>query len=42
LQRSNGTWTIGACDDYMKTIYLCEDLEYNLMKKVLLQQQQSF
>ena len=35
LQRSDGSWTIGACDDYMKTIYLSEDLSQRLMKKVL-------
>lgn len=35
LQRSDGSWTIGACDDMLKTIYLREDLDLNLMKKVL-------
>ena len=35
LMRSNGSWTIGACDDMLKTIYVCEDLDLNMMKKVL-------
>ena len=35
LQRSDGSWTIGACDDDLKTIYLCEDLDNFMMKKVL-------
>lgn len=35
LQRSDGTYTIGACDDLAKTIYVSEDLEGPLMKKVL-------
>lgn len=35
LQRSDGTWSIGACDDYYKTIYLSENLDTKTMKKVL-------
>ena len=35
LRRSNGSWSIGACDDYTKTIYLLENLNNNMMKKVL-------
>ena len=35
LQRSDGSWTLGACDDYLKTIYLSEDLDLKMMKKVL-------
>ena len=35
LMRSDGSWTIGACDDSLKTIYICEDLNLKMMKKVL-------
>lgn len=35
LQRSDGSWTIGACDDRLKTIYLYEDLDNTMLKKVL-------
>lgn len=35
LKRSDGTWSIGACDDSMKTIFLDETLGDHLMKKVL-------
>ena len=35
LQRSDGSYTIGVCDDPDKTIYICDGLELNLMKKVL-------
>ena len=35
LQRSDGSWSIGACDDMLKTIYVCEDLNLTMMKKVL-------
>lgn len=35
LMRSDGSWTIGACDDDLKTIYICEDLDLKMMKKVL-------
>jgi hypothetical protein len=33
--RGDGSYTIGACDDTYKTIYICEDLQPKLMKKVL-------
>lgn len=35
LQRSDGSWSIGACDDMLKAIYVCEDLNLTMMKKVL-------
>ena len=35
LRRSDGSWSIGACDDYVKTIFIYEELDYPLMKKVL-------
>lgn len=35
LIRSDGSWSIGACDDYLKTIYIYEELDYLMMKKVL-------
>jgi Zn-dependent peptidase ImmA (M78 family) len=35
LQRYNGTWTIGACDDDFKTIYISEDLDDFMIRKVL-------
>lgn len=35
LMRSDGTFTIGACDNNLKSIYVCIDLEPKLMKKVL-------
>ena len=35
LSRSDGSWTIGACDDMLKTIYVCENLDLKMMKKVL-------
>lgn len=35
LQRSNGTTTIGACVSDDNTIYICENLTPNQMKKVL-------
>jgi uncharacterized protein YjaZ len=35
LRRSDGSWTIGACDDMLKTIYVCENLDLKMMKKVL-------
>ena len=35
LFRSNGTLSIGACDDTTKTIYLNENLHGNKLKKVL-------
>lgn len=35
LTRSDGTWTLGACDDYMKSIYLYEGLTPCEMRRVL-------
>ena len=35
LLKSNGGYTIGACDDLVKKIYISEDLSGPLMKKVL-------
>ena len=35
LRRGDGSYTIGACDDIVKTIYICEDINPKLMKKVL-------
>ena len=35
LIRSDGTYSIGSCDDNTKTIYIDESLEPFLMKKVL-------
>lgn len=35
LQRVDGSWTVGACDDNYKTIYISEDLDYPFVKKVL-------
>lgn len=35
LLRSNGTYTIGACDDNSKSVYICSGLKPELMKKVL-------
>ena len=35
LQRYNGTWTIGVCDDDFKTIYISEDLDDFMIRKVL-------
>lgn len=35
LMRDDGSYTIGACDDFTKTIYISEDLSGPLMKKVL-------
>jgi hypothetical protein len=35
LFRSDGTSSIGSCDDYTKTIYLYEELYGNLLQKVL-------
>ncbi len=33
--RTDGSTTIGACDDPSKTIYISWDLDMNMMKKVL-------
>ena len=35
LKRSNGSYTIGSCDDSLKTIFLNDTLEMEYMKKVL-------
>lgn len=35
LLRSNGTYTIGACDNNSKSIYICCELDSQLTKKVL-------
>lgn len=35
LIRSDGSLSIGACDDASKTIYLNQNLKGNLLKKVL-------
>ena len=35
LQRYDGSWTIGACNDFAKTIYIVEGLDEFMFKKVL-------
>lgn len=35
LQRSDGSYTIGACDYEAGTIYISEDLDNTLMRKVI-------
>lgn len=35
LQRNDGSWTLGACSNDTKTIYIKEDLDLGKMKKVL-------
>ena len=35
LQRLNGEYSIGACDNLTRTIYINENLQGNLLKKVL-------
>ncbi len=35
LQRQDGSWTIGACNDFAKTIYIVEGLNEFMFKKVL-------
>ena len=35
LKKPNGTFAIGACDDYSKTIYLSKNLSGEYLKKVL-------
>lgn len=35
LHRSDGSFTIGACDDITKTIYIAQNLNPWMMKKVL-------
>lgn len=38
LQRLNGDYTIGACDNLTKTIYINENIQGKLLKKVLCHQ----
>ena len=38
LQRINGEYSIGACDNLTRTIYINETLTGNLLKKVLCHQ----
>ena len=38
LQRMNGDYTIGACDNLTRTIYISETLQGKLLKKVLCHQ----
>lgn len=35
LQRPDGSFSIGSCDNLVKTIFLSEDLSGDLLKKVL-------
>ena len=35
LQRSDGSFTLGSCDDVLKTIYIRENLNDEYFKKVL-------
>ena len=35
LKRSDGSYSIGACDDIKKTIYICDELDNSYIKKVL-------
>lgn len=35
LQRSDGSFTLGSCDDDAKTIYIYEDLPKEIIRKVL-------
>ena len=35
LQRSDGSWSIGACDSALQTIYIRADLQGEKLKKVL-------
>lgn len=35
LRRSDGSFTIGMCDSNVKCIYICSDIGYTLMRKVL-------
>lgn len=35
LQRSDGFYTAGVCDNYTHIIYICENLEPLFLKKVL-------
>lgn len=38
LQRDNGEYTIGACDNLTRTIYISNTLQGQLLKKVLCHQ----
>lgn len=35
LIQPNGNFAVGACDDFSKTIYICDDLDLNFTKKIL-------
>ncbi len=35
LQRMNGDFTIGACDNLTRTIYISKEIQGDLLKKVL-------
>lgn len=35
LRRQDGSYTIGMCDNNRKEIYLCDDLQGYMLKKVL-------
>ena len=35
LRRSDGSYALGSCDDITKTIYLNQNLDMKMMKKVL-------
>jgi hypothetical protein len=35
LLKPNGTFAIGACDDYTKTIYMSKNLSIDMVKRVL-------
>ena len=35
LQRSDGSWSVGACDSVLQTIYIRADLQGEKLKKVL-------
>lgn len=35
LQRTDGSWSIGACNDFTKAIYISEDLNNFMLRKVL-------
>lgn len=35
LQRSNGTYAFGSCDNLLRTIYINENIQGDLLKKVL-------
>ena len=38
LQRADGTYTIGSCDNLTRTIYINQNLQGKLLKKVLCHQ----